>query len=446
MVAGSASPASSHSPPRAAKRRRRQRKRSHSDCDEDGNGSSASGAGTAPMPPRSAYPGIHQCSSIEDYERLNHIEEGTYGVVFRARHKPTGDIVALKKLKMDRERNGFPITSLREIRTLMMAKHENVVHVREVAVGSTLTQIFIVFEFVEHDLKTLLRTLEAPFLLSEIKSLMQQLLRAVALMHSQWIIHRDLKTSNLLLNNRGVLKVADFGLARLYGDSPLAAIPGHPHGQMTDLVVTLWYRAPELLLGAKRYDVAIDMWSVGCILAELVLQEPLFSGRNESDQMAQICRKRGFPSARQWPDFTEMPLYRKICRPLAPGKGSRDDDAAQLASLRSRFPQAVATDAFLDLLCGLLCYNPATRLTAEEALSHPWFLQERPAPAHPDSFSSFPSLAAGEMKHKYAAQVPEERPARRALGPGTTDEDSSSRSRPKAPTQSKSAYQMEWDF
>jgi cell division cycle 2-like protein len=158
--------------------------------------------------------------------------------VFRARCKSTGDIVALKKLKMDKEKNGFPITSLREIQTLMTVPHENIVRVREVVVGDTLTQVFIVMDFVEHDLKTLLANMPTPFLASEIKTLMLQLLSAMAACHDNWIIHRDLKTSNLLMNNRGQIKVADFGLARTYGE---------PLGDMTQLVVTLWYRSVLLL-------------------------------------------------------------------------------------------------------------------------------------------------------------------------------------------------------
>lgn len=154
--------------------------------------------------------------------------------MFRARCKSTGDIVALKKLKMDKEKNGFPITSLREIQTLMTVPHENIVRVREVVVGDTLTQVFIVMDFVEHDLKTLLANMPTPFLASEIKTLMLQLLSAMAACHDNWIIHRDLKTSNLLMNNRGQIKVADFGLARTYGE---------PLGDMTQLVVTLWYRS-----------------------------------------------------------------------------------------------------------------------------------------------------------------------------------------------------------
>lgn len=187
------------------------------------------------VPPRTFHPPILPARSVFVYERLNQIEEGSYGVVFRARDTQTGDIVALKKLKLEEEKHGFPITALREINALMACRHEHVVNIREVVVGETLTQVYIVMDFIEHDLKTLLTVMPNTFLQSEIKTLLLQLLSAVAHCHKNWILHRDLKTSNLLMNNRGQIKVADFGLARRYGD-PVGV------GGLTQLVVTLWYR------------------------------------------------------------------------------------------------------------------------------------------------------------------------------------------------------------
>ncbi|KDN44386.1 Pkinase-domain-containing protein [Tilletiaria anomala UBC 951] len=348
------------------------------------------------VPSRSAHPPIHGCRSVYVYERLNHIEEGSYGVVFRAREKETGEIVALKKLKMDKEKNGFPITSLREIRTLMEARHPNVVQVKEIVVGDTLTQIFIVMEFVEHDLKTLLSTMRTSFIISEIKTLMHQLLSAVALLHSNWIIHRDLKTSNLLMSNRGQLKVADFGLARMYGD------PLEKDG-MTSLVVTLWYRAPELLLGAREYDTAIDMWSVGCIFAELLTKEPLFMAKNETEQIAKIFRLLGQPTEDSWPGFQALPLASSLSVKVG---------APPFSTLRQKFAHGqargapVCSEAGLDLLQRLLTYDPRRRITAEDALRHHWF-KESPAPAHPDTFGSFPSVAAGERRRDASPSAPQ---------------------------------------
>lgn len=153
------------------------------------------------------FPAINGCRSVEEFHCMNRVEEGTYGVVYRAKDKRTGETVALKRLKMEKEKEGFPITSLREISSLLKIKHENIVTVREIVVGSNMDKIYLVMEFVEHDLKSLMETMKKPFLLGEIKTLLLQLLRAVAHLHDNWILHRDLKTSNLLLSHKGILKV-----------------------------------------------------------------------------------------------------------------------------------------------------------------------------------------------------------------------------------------------
>jgi len=184
-------------------------------------------------PPQRTVNMLQGCRSVDEFERLNKIDEGTYGVVYRARDKKTGEIVALKKVKMEKEKEGFPLTSLREINILLSFHHPSIVDVKEVVVGSSLDSIFMVMEYMEHDLKGLMEAMKQPFSQSEVKCLMIQLLEGVKYLHDNWVLHRDLKTSNLLLNNRGELKICDFGLARQYG-SPLK-----PY---THLVVTLWYR------------------------------------------------------------------------------------------------------------------------------------------------------------------------------------------------------------
>ncbi|KAK6904775.1 hypothetical protein I203_105591 [Kwoniella mangroviensis CBS 8507] len=329
-------------------------------------------------PLRSSHPPLISCRSVFNYTRLNHIEEGTYGVVFRARCNDTKQIYALKKLKLDEEKQGFPITSLREVMALMQAgEHPNVVGVREIVVGDTLNQVFIVMPFIEHDLKTLLADMPHPFLQSEVKTIMSQLLSAVAHCHANWILHRDLKTSNLLMNNRGQIKVADFGLARKFGD---------PLGEMTQLVVTLWYRSPELLLGAKEYTTAVDLWSIGCIFAELMQGQPLFPGKGEIDQINRIFQLLGRPNDELWPEYSSLPLVSKI-NPIGP----------MFSTLRQKFKHL--TYEGHNLLSSLLCYDPKRRISAEEAGKHPYF-SENPLPKHPDLFASFPSQAAGEKRHK----------------------------------------------
>lgn len=335
---------------------------------------------------------IRPCRSVDCFKKLNRIEEGTYGIVYRAQDKETGDIVALKQLKLEREREGFPVTSLREINALMTCRHPNVVNVREIVVGSRLDQygnaiynildlhvirVYIVMDFVEHDLRGLMDEMSQPFSLAEVKTLLKQLLAAVAAMHRSWILHRDLKTSNLLMTNRGQVKVADFGLARRVGV-----------GKLTPLVVTLWYRAPELLLGQTTYDRPIDLWSVGCIFAELLTLKPLFPGRTEPDQLHRLFAVLGMPNERCWPGFAALPHSSKI----APHPN-------HLNHLGNMFSQL--SKAGLDLLKSLLAYDPKVRPTAEEALKHPFFT-EAPLPKPPEHFPSWPSKSAGERRRSHS--------------------------------------------
>jgi cell division cycle 2-like protein len=238
------------------------------------------------------------CRSVDEYEKLNKINEGTYGVVYRARDKKTGEVVALKQVKMEKEKDGFPMTSLREINVLLSLHHSSVVDVKEVVVGNMLDKIFMVMEYMEHDLKCFMKSMKQPFSQSEVKCLMLQLFDGIKYLHDNWVLHRDLKTSNLLLNNRGELKICDYGLARQYGE---------PLKEYTLEVVTLWYRAPELLLGARKYSTPIDMWSLGCIMAEFLAKEPLFPGKSVIDEIDKIFKTLGTPNEKIWPDFVKLP-------------------------------------------------------------------------------------------------------------------------------------------
>jgi cell division cycle 2-like protein len=251
------------------------------------SGEDAQNNGIATAPERQLLrfeaPAWQPCRSVERFDRLNPIEEGSYGYVSRAKDETTGEIVAIKKLKLDSTRDaGFPVTALREIQCLNAAKHRHIVELREVVTGEgdAKGDVYIVMEFLEHDLKTLQEDMDEPFLPSEVKTLMLQLGSAVEFLHAHWIMHRDLKTSNILMNNRGEIKLADFGMARFCGD---------PAPQnLTQLVVTLWYRSPELLLGATTYDSSVDIWSLGCIFGELLTRNPLLQGKNEVDQLSKV--------------------------------------------------------------------------------------------------------------------------------------------------------------
>ncbi|KAL0004506.1 hypothetical protein SO802_012067 [Lithocarpus litseifolius] len=349
-----------------------------------------------PEPSPSAVPQrslnmLQGCRSVDEFERLNRIDEGTYGVVYRARDKKTGEIVALKKVKMEKEKEGFPMTSLREINILLSLHNPSIVDVKEVVVGSSLDSIFMVMEYMEHDLKGLMETMKQPFSQSEVKCLMLQLLEGVKYLHDNWVLHRDLKTSNLLLNNRGDLKICDFGLARQYG-SPLK-----PY---THLVVTLWYRAPELLLGAKLYSTAIDMWSLGCIMAELLSKEPLFNGKTEVDQLDKIFRILGTPNETIWPGFSKLPGVKV------------NFVKHQYNLLRKKFPATsftgspVLSDSGFDLLNKLLTYDPEKRITAEAALNHEWF-REVPLPKSKEFMPTFPAQHAQDRRTRRIMKSPD---------------------------------------
>ncbi|KAL8722011.1 MAG: hypothetical protein Q9181_007585, partial [Wetmoreana brouardii] len=301
------------------------------------------------------------CRHVDNFEKLNHIEEGSYGWVSRAKETATGEIVALKKLKMDNSNDGFPVTGLREIQTLMASNHINIVSLREVVMGNKLDDVFLVMDFLEHDLKTLQEDMMEPFLPSEIKTLLLQLTSAVEHLHSNWILHRDLKTSNILMNNRGQIKIADFGMARYYGDPP---------PKLTQLVVTLWYRGPELLLGADKYGAEVDMWSVGCVFGELLLKEPLLQGKNEVDQLSKIFELCGIPTEETWPGFKRLPNARSLRLPSSNPK-------THGSVIRAKFP--FLTLAGTQLLTSLLALNPKARPSASEVLAHPYF-KEDPRP------------------------------------------------------------------
>ncbi|XVE85262.1 hypothetical protein DITRI_Ditri17bG0078100 [Diplodiscus trichospermus] len=361
-----------------------------SDTDSENENDSRSTA-EPPAPPLRSVNMLQGCRSVDEFERLNKIDEGTYGVVYRARDKKTGEIVALKKVKMEKEREGFPLTSLREINILLSFHHPSIVDVKEVVVGSNLDSIFMVMEYMEHDLKGLMETMKQPFSQSEVKCLMLQLLEGVKYLHDNWVLHRDLKTSNLLLNNQGELKICDFGLARQYG-SPLK-----PY---THLVVTLWYRAPELLLGARQYSTAIDMWSLGCIMAELLSKEPVFNGKTEFDQLDKIFRTLGTPNETIWPGFSKLPGVKV------------NFVKHQYNLLRKKFPATsftgtpVLSDAGFDLLNKLLTYDPERRITAEAALNHEWF-REVPLPKTKAFMPTFPAQHAQDRRMRRMLKSPD---------------------------------------
>mmetsp|Transcript_33810 Transcript_33810/g.116316 ORF Transcript_33810/g.116316 Transcript_33810/m.116316 type:complete len:238 (-) Transcript_33810:107-820(-) len=222
-------------------------------------------------------------------------------------------------------------------------------------------------EYFDHDLKQCVERHDGPFSQAEVKCLAAQLLAGIEHMHSKWFIHRDIKTSNLLYSNTGKLSICDFGLARRYGDPVL------PY---TRNVVTLWYRCPELLLGCTEYSTAVDMWSVGCVFAELLLKKPIFPGKTELEQLSSIFKQLGAPTEDRWPGYAKLPFASTFSW-----------KAQKRNKLRDRFPKigfgTMATTPLTDeghaLLDGLLALDPDARLDAHAAATHPYF-QESPPP------------------------------------------------------------------
>ncbi|XP_025073833.1 uncharacterized protein LOC105426277 [Pogonomyrmex barbatus] len=280
---------------------------------------------------------------------------GTYGTVFKAKNRETHEIVALKRVRLDDDDEGVPSSALREICLLKELKHKNIVRLYDVLHSDK--KLTLVFEHCDQDLKKYFDSLNGEIDLDVVKSFLYQLLRGLAFCHSRNVLHRDLKPQNLLINKNGELKLADFGLARAFG------IPVKCYSAE---VVTLWYRPPDVLFGAKLYTTSIDMWSAGCIFAELAnAGRPLFPGSDVDDQLKRIFKMLGTPTEETWPDLTTLPDYKPFPQ-YHPTQG--------LAQVTPKL-----TSRGKDLLQRLLVCNPALRLSAEEAMTHPYFNDLNPA-------------------------------------------------------------------
>lgn len=416
---------------------------------------------TVPVPPRMRLRKWSDMTrTIWHYERIEQIGEGTYGQVYRARCKDTNQIVAMKKIRVHYGGHwGMPPTVIREIKILKRLVHPNLVRMHEVvsskgvehldaddyhkgsdrsrkkhkhggnkggaedngADGKNSTKndsskknsnskqiditdaregykgnLFLVLEYVPHDLTGLL-DVAYKFSEVEIKCVFRQLLEALRYMHDQKYVHRDIKSSNILIDRHFRLKLADFGLARSIEPPLLDNL--HDRGssqEFTNKVITLWYRPPELLLGATRYGFAVDIWSAGCILAELVLGRPLFTGKTEMDQLKLIFDMVGTPTTRSWPGITDLKLLRT-------GDVSIDGDSnRKRPKLRERYLTKMNTNApgAINLVEKLLECDPSKRLTASRALDHRYFFQEPRAPDQPEELGEM-KLAEGGSFHEF---------------------------------------------
>ncbi|XP_043912330.1 cyclin-dependent kinase 1 [Protopterus annectens] len=287
---------------------------------------------------------------MDDYVKIEKIGEGTYGVVYKGRHKATGQVVAMKKIRLESEEEGVPSTAIREISLLKELQHPNIVGLQDVLMQDS--RLYLIFEFLSMDLKKYLDSIPSGQYLDNmlIKSYVYQILQGIVFCHSRRVLHRDLKPQNLLIDNKGVIKLADFGLARAFG------IPVRVY---THEVVTLWYRAPEILLGSNRYSTPVDIWSIGTIFAELATKKPLFHGDSEIDQLFRIFRTLGTPNNDVWPEVESLTDYKNTFPKWKPGSLS-----AHVKNL---------DDDGVDLLRGMLIYDPSKRISAKQSLNHRYF-------------------------------------------------------------------------
>jgi CTD kinase subunit alpha len=314
--------------------------------------------------PRPSSPSGTTCKDL--YAIVSQVGEGTFGKVYKARNVITNVHVALKRIRMEAEKDGFPVTAMREIKLLQSLRHQNVVRLYEMMVSNG--SVYMVFEYMDHDLTGVLSQTQFSFSQANLKSLCNQMLSGLAYLHRKGVIHRDIKGSNILINNRGELKLADFGLARFYQK--------RRRSDYTNRVITLWYRPPELLFGATVYGPEVDMWSAGCIMLELFTKKPVFQGNDEIHQLDVIYRILGTPSTERWSGLTALPWY-ELVKP-------KDVIHGHFRELFSRW----LSPAALDLAERLLAYDPTQRVTALEALEAPYFKEEQPPPELPVDLST----------------------------------------------------------
>ncbi|KAJ3629092.1 hypothetical protein MTP99_013513 [Tenebrio molitor] len=295
-------------------------------------------------------------NKLNRYEKIEFLGEGQFATVYKARDVETDNIVAVKKIKMgsrQEAQDGINRTALREIKLLQELHHRNVIGLLDVF--GHMSNVSLVFDFMDTDLEVIIKDNTIILTTANIKAYMIQTLQGLDYLHRNWVLHRDLKPNNLLVNSSGVLKVGDFGLAKLYGS---------PNRINTHQVVTRWYRSPELLFGAKLYSTGVDMWAVGCILAELLLRAPLFPGESDLDQLTKIFGVFGNPTEENWPGLKSLSDYIEF-KPFTP------------IPLKNIF--TAAGDDLLDVIGNLLVLNPLKRIECAKCLSMPFF-SNKPAP------------------------------------------------------------------
>ncbi|CAJ0573238.1 unnamed protein product, partial [Mesorhabditis spiculigera] len=358
------------------------------------------------------YPYIND---VNNYERVQKIGQGTFGEVFKARCKKTGRMVALKKILMENEKEGFPITALREVKMLQQLKHKHITELIEICSAKSSTAkeritFYLVFTFCNHDLAGLLSNDKVQLKLVHQKTLMKHLLLGLFQIHRCKILHRDMKAANVLITHDGILKLADFGLARPY---TVDATQKHAY---TNRVVTLWYRPPELLLGERYYNTSIDMWGAGCIMAELWTRSPIMQGDTEQRQLSFITKLCGAITPEVWPECEKLPLYKQLVL---------DQDCRR--RVQERLSVIIKDTEAMNLLERLLSLNPAQRPSAEHSLDADFFYRT-PYPAEDVSdlirglnHESMFEFTMGRGAHQNRRPANQQQPAARPSAPAPNE-------------------------
>ncbi|KAF9266052.1 Pkinase-domain-containing protein [Marasmius fiardii PR-910] len=341
---------------------------------------------------------LEGCGRQDDYAATTKLGEGTFGEVHKAVHKTTGRVVALKRILMHNEKEGMPVTALREIKILKAMKHVCVIEILDMfIVRSTETEpmsVFMVFPYMDHDLAGLLENERVVLQPSHIKLYMKQLLEGTAYMHRNHILHRDMKAANLLISNSGSLRIADFGLARSYELEP--ASNSGKERKYTNCVVTRWYRPPELLMGARNYGGEVDIWGIGCVFGEMFLRRPILPGTSDIDQLEKIWQLCGTPNQHTWPHHDRLPGCEGITRwKNYPRK------------IKQAY-EAISSEV-CDLMDKLLTCNPNFRISAETALDHDYFWTD-PLPADPKTLPSYEASHEFDKRSQRAMNRPPPQP------------------------------------
>ncbi|KAI1824737.1 hypothetical protein F4861DRAFT_530774 [Xylaria intraflava] len=350
------------------------------------------------------------------------IGSGTYGKVFKGKHVYTQKLVALKRIRMEGERDGFPVTAMREVKLLQSLRHTNIVDLHEVMIEKN--ECYMVFEYLSHDLTGLLNHPTYKLDAAQKKHLTMQLFSGLDYLHKRGVLHRDIKAANILVSSDGILKLADFGLARFYAK--------RDQQNYTNRVITIWYRPPELLLGETQYGAAVDIWSAACVMVEIFTRRAIFPGDGgEISQLDKIYDILGTPNQEQWPGFVHTPWFELIPR------GHRRPNV-----FADKYRERVPAAAF-DLLVEMFQYDPIKRPSAADVLEHPYFTIEQPPPQQAvelknikGDWHEFESKALRREKEKQEKQQRDARRAAAAKDEGRERE----RKRPPSPHDTRSEF------